>query len=786
MQNAHAISLLTGIYENKAFRFAIYPDSCKKFINFPFLENNVKLNSLTIHRDAEGMLRSTNRTIKFLFKPPTGNFSLHLPKNHTLTGNLQTGNFGNPVCVFQLLGDDIVLGFGAANGNRNRNNSCFQLLNIDTLLYSLQGASYSSFPFFIIKRGKNYFGVLLNSTLPFRICCHTKSAKKQIDPFVEFRPMADEVRPLAFDFVVFTGTPAEILVQYSDLTGKPFLPPLWSLGLHQSRWSYKTQERVLEIADRYRKEEIPCDVIHLDIHYMNKYRVFSWHPKRFSNPDKMHEQLNQQEFRTICIIDPGVSSVEDYRVAQECFKENYFCFKKDGSPYLGHVWPGKTMFPDFTRKPVRDWWARQHSILFDSGVSGFWNDMNDPTFKMGRNIDPLNEDIRHQDHSHVEIRNQYANYMAMATKDSFAKFKPGERSFVLTRSATCGIQSLAALWTGDNLAKWNHLRQNLYMVLNLGLSGVPFSGADIGGFAGGLPFPGLLKILKIKKNKELFSRWIELGSMMPFCRIHTAIFSYDQEPWSFGNAVLDGARKHIRRRYRLLPYIYRLFVESSLSGAPIVRHLFYDFPDLDGDVIYDQFMLGPSLLVCPVMHKKMKKRKVFLPKGEWYDYETGKKYKGDMEIELDVAPGYYPLFVKAGTALPVRLSSISTHSTMAGPLIWEIYPAPKITGSVILDDGLTQYKNNPEVTKIEITATQKTCGDLEIKQRFVQSDYLAGLEKILIRLPSEYRQISWKNKKSDYSNADLLREDRLSHMNEFELPIGNGTFHFPFKSRNFQ
>ncbi|MCB1175646.1 MAG: hypothetical protein KDK39_18875 [Leptospiraceae bacterium] len=782
MSDTHAISVLVSHYQTSVLRLQLEQLGESDSRDNAFLRAT-RLNRLSTQRDTEGMLRAGYRNLKLNFNPPTGRFKITLARDLQLMGHLQAGVYDEAGWTLELQAKDQIFGFGAADGGIDRNQSRFELLNYDNILYSYTGRTYSSFPFCLVRRANQYFAVLINSTYPWSINVRRPVSDASLDLQLQVQPIGRQ--QCNWDLLFFSGSPAQIMEQFTAITERPALPPLWSLGLHQSRWSYKTQERVLAVARSYREHGVPADAIHLDIHYMNRYRVFTWNERTFPDPASMNAELARLGFHSVAILDPGIAKAENYSVYAECVAEGHCCKQSDGSNFVGRVWPGKTVFADFSSRAARHWWARQHAVLFENGVSGIWNDMNDPVLFVGRRYDPFAQGIEHAGGSHLKLRNLYANLQARATREAFARFRPDQRPFILTRSATCTMQSLAAIWTGDNQSTWQHLHENLSMVLNLGLSGMPFCGADVGGFSGDMPLPGLFKALKIRRKPELFARWLELGSLMPFFRIHTALFSYEQDPWSYGPRVLAIARKHVRRRYRLMPYLYTLFCQSHSSGAPVVRPLFYEFPDWSQAHIGDQFMLGSALLAAPVLQAGQRVRTVELPPGDWFEYETGKLYRGDRRIQLQVEPGYYPLFVRAGTALPVWPTVQSTREGLQKPLLWEIYPAQEIQGQVVLDDGQTERKADSGYTSLEIQGQQSHNGVVQIAQTVSRADYKVVDQRVGLRMPEEFRILVQEDRRVEGEQASTHSEDRLLIMNQFEIGLQDFSGRFPFRSSQF-
>ncbi|MBM3275179.1 MAG: DUF5110 domain-containing protein, partial [Candidatus Sericytochromatia bacterium] len=381
-----------------------------------------------------------------------------------------------------------------------------------------------------------------------------------------------------------------------------------------------------------------------------------------------------QGFKTITIVDPGVKKEAGYDVYDDGLARDAYVLDADGVPYVGKVWPGNTVFPDFSRPEVRRWWGDRHRPLFDAGVTGIWNDMNEPS-DFSTDSKTLPEDARHGDRRHAEIHNLYGLYMSQATREALLAERPGDRPFVLSRAGFAGIQRYAATWTGDNFSIWLHLEQALPMALNLGLSGVPFVGPDVGGFSG-------------DTTGELLARWTQLGSVTPFFRNHANKDTRDQEPWSFGPEIEEICRKYIRLRYELLPYLYTQFRRASEDGLPILRPLLLEFPD-DAEVaaIADQALVGPDLMVCPMVRPGVTRRAVYFPDGDWYDFWTGARFYGpDWRVARgDLAT--LPLFVRSGAVIPRSRWGPSTAQQPRDVLTLEVFPGEDLHGEWYDDDG---------------------------------------------------------------------------------------------------
>ena len=439
-------------------------------------------------------------------------------------------------------------------------------------------------------------------------------------------------------YVCAGDSPQAVIRELARLTGTMPLPPRWALGYHQCRYSYTPDDRVREIAREFRKRDIPCDVIWLDIDYMDGYRCFTVNTRDFPDMKGLLADLHADGFRSVAIIDPGIKQEPGYHVYDSGERIDAWVKNAAGRPYVGAVWPGACVFPDFTRQDVRVWWGNLYGPFLDLGLDGIWNDMNEPAiFNVPGKTMPLTNRHRADPElggpgTHARYHNVYGMLMARATFEGCRAARPDRRPFVLTRANYLGGQRWAATWTGDNVATWRHLDMSVSMVLNLGLSGQPLAGPDIGGFAGA-------------GSGRLFARWMGIGALFPFARGHTGKGNIDKEPWAFGPEVEATCRRALQRRYRLLPYLYTLAREASVSGLPLVRPLFFADPAdarlRDQD---DAFLLGNDLLVACRTSPDGVLPDV-LPRGSW-------RRIGIVPGDLD-DPDLPALYLREGAALPL-------------------------------------------------------------------------------------------------------------------------------------
>ncbi|WP_405578240.1 glycoside hydrolase family 31 protein [Streptomyces sp. NBC_01190] len=461
------------------------------------------------------------------------------------------------------------------------------------------------------------------------------------------RPGGCEVRmdggPLRY--WVIAGTPSRVLTGWTALTGRPALPPRWALGHHHSRWGFGSEREVRRVVAGYRERDLPLSAVHLDIDHLDGHRVFTVDERRFPDLPGMAREFAAQGVRLVSIVDPAVKAEPGLAVYEEGAAVDAFVRDGRGRQVRGVVWPGQSVFPDFTDPRARAWWGGLYAERLARGFSGVWHDMNEPVSFAAFGDPTLPRSARHvlegRGGDHREAHNVYGLAMARAGYEGLRRLRPEQRPFLFSRSGWAGMQRYGGTWSGDVVTGWEGLRASLALVLGLGLCGVPFSGPDVGGFTG-TPSP------------ELYLRWFQLGAYLPFFRTHSAIDAGRREPWEFGDEVLAHVRESLAERVRLLPYLETLSHIARSTGAPYVRPLWWNAPD-DRSLREngDAFLLGDALLVAPVLEEGAVKRSVRLPRGRWYDTATGTRYKGRTQVLLDAPLGRIPVLAKAGAVLPV-------------------------------------------------------------------------------------------------------------------------------------
>ncbi|HEX5158420.1 MAG TPA: TIM-barrel domain-containing protein [Ktedonobacterales bacterium] len=589
---------------------------------------------------------------------------------------------GSPMWSSALAEGEVVYGGGERTGPLNKRSRSMTFWTTDPLPNHGEqtGAMHQSVPFLIgLADGKAY-GVYFDVNER----AEADIGKAQADILTYTPESADLVA-----YVLSGPTLRDVLRQYTSLTGRMPMLPRWAFGNQQSRWSYMSAEEVLSIASEFRKQSIPCDAIYLDIDYMDGYRVFTWNPERFADPVGLIETLRKQRIRLVTIIDPGVKVDADYAVYQEGASQSYFARAANHAPFQGWVWPGLSCWGDFAQPDARTWWGDQHRGLLEAGVAGIWIDMNEPaqagifappSVKISHG-ETLPDDVLHgtpdDPITHARFHNAYGLEMAQATFEGLQRLRPDERPFVLTRAATAGSQRYAIVWNGDSTSSWENLRLAIPLNLGVGLSGFPMTGGDVGGFWQ-------------NTTAELLVRWTQLGALLPFCRNHSAMGTARQEPWAFGEPYTRLCREAIERRYQLLPYLLTLAHEATVSGAPMVRPLSWITPShAESLACDDEFLLGDGLLVAPVLGEGATSREVLLPPGEWFAWGSRQAYPGDQRLTVPVSLDTVPLYVRAGTILPLAAVAQSTDGMTEQPLTLHVYLSaknPSATADMWLDD----------------------------------------------------------------------------------------------------
>ena len=597
--------------------------------------------------------------------------------------------------------DEHFYGLGEKAARFDKRRGQFSMWNSDTPAYK-EGTDpiYQDIPFYIGWRRAEAYGIFFDNSYRTHFDFAGESSE-----YAVFEADGGEMT-----YYFFWGpSMKKILGRYSDLTGHLPMPPKWALGNQQSRWSYYPDTVAEDIVSRYRAEDLPLDVLHLDIDYMQQYRIFTWDRHGYPDPTAFTDRLRKQGVKVVVIVDPGVkyqppepgtqdtaanpevtAQDKSYYVYNQGLAKDYFLKRKDGKLWIGAVWPGKAVYTDFTLDAAARWWGDLHRAYLDHGVAGIWNDMNEPSDFLDQTGRTQMDVVTYDggaNSPYAENRNLFALNEARATYEGLVRLRPNDRPYVITRAGYAGIQRYSTMWTGDNTATWDAMALSIPMFESLGLSGEPFVGADAGGFIG-------------RTDAELLTRWYQIAFLTPFCRNHAQRDAYDHEPWRFGTYYEDIIRKYLKLRYRLLPFLYTTLEEAHRTGVPIFRPLLLNYQnDANTLDIDDEFMVGTDLLVAPILKPGSTGRLVYLPEGTWYDYWTGQQQRGGRMIHAEAPLETVPLYVRAGAIVPMGPEMNYVGEKPTDPLTFDIYPDAQGNAQVTLyeDDGLTPaYRNGVE------------------------------------------------------------------------------------------
>ena len=607
----------------------------------------------------------TKNPVAIIFKDTTGKIL-----NEDDTG-LGISWIGEQVTTYKKMQDgERFIGLGEKTGHLDRRGAGYQNWNTDAFSYTkIEDPLYCSTPFYIgIHNGLQY-GIFLDNT--HKTFFNFGASNNRFSSFSADRGDMNY-------YFIYGKTVAEIIENYSRLTGCMPLPPKWSIGYQQCRYSYYPDAEVRSVASTFREKHIPADAIVLDIHYMDKYKIFTWDAKTFPDAVGLVAYLKSLHFEVVLMCDPGIKVEQGYEPYEDGVKQDVFVKYPDGQYYTGQVWPGWCHFPDYTNPKTRNWWKEKLKSYSTLGVEGYWNDMNE--IATWGHMLPENLEFDHEGEKATsrKSRNVYGFQMARSTYEGTKQLLGGKRPFNLTRAGFSGIQRYAAVWTGDNVSYDEHMMLGIRMVNSMGLTGVSFAGYDVGGFVG-------------EAGPHLFARWLSIGAFSPFFRGHTMVNTRNAEPWAFGEEVENIARNYIRFRYQLMPYIYSAFYESTKTGMPVQRSMAIN--NTHDPLVYSpqfehQYLFGPFVMIAPVESTK-EYVKVFFPSGEWYYLFDGKKIEGNREVVVESPIHKLPVFIKAGAIIPMQAPVMHAQEKVT-ELILHVYTGNAETSfEYYEDDGAT-------------------------------------------------------------------------------------------------
>src|SRR5579862_2602343 len=664
-----------------------------------------------VQEETGGLLISTAELEVFIHRAPLivefREARTHRPINADALPMLYDPNSGAIAAAKKLGFDEHFYGLGEKAAHLDKRRGEFTMWNSDTPAYK-EGTDpiYQDIPFYMGWQAGAAYGIFFDNTYRTHFDFAANSPE-----YAAFSAEGGEM-----NYYFFWGpSMKKILGRYADLTGHLPMPPKWALGNQQSRWGYYPDTVAEEVANRYRADDLPLDVLYLDIDYMNGYRIFTWDPHGYPDPTAFIAKLRKQGVKVVVIVDPGVKyeppaagatdaaanpelgeQDKSYYVFNQGLAKDYFLKRKDGNLWIGAVWPGKAVYTDFTLDAAARWWGDLHRAYLDHGVAGIWNDMNEPsdfldqTGRTQMDVITYDGDTRSP---YAANRNVFALNEARATYEGLVRLRPNDRPYVITRAGYAGIQRYSTMWTGDNTATWDAMALSIPMFETLGLSGEPFVGADAGGFIG-------------RTNPELLARWYEIAFLTPFCRNHAQRDAYDHEPWRFGSYYEDIIRKYLKLRYRLLPFLYTVLEDAHRTGVPMFRPLLLNFQNEANTLsIDDEFMVGADLLVAPILAPGMTERLVYLPEGTWSDYWTGHQLTGGRTVHAAAPLETVPLFVRGGAIIPSGPDMNYVGEKPTSPLTFTIYPdaQDKAQTSLYEDDRVSPAYTNGVLRRTNIT-----------------------------------------------------------------------------------
>uniref|UniRef100_A0A8C7ZAV1 Glucosidase II alpha subunit b n=1 Tax=Oryzias sinensis TaxID=183150 RepID=A0A8C7ZAV1_9TELE len=636
------------------------------------------------------------------------------------------------------------------------NGDPYRLFNLDVFQYELYNpmALYGAVPVMLAHNAQRTTGIFWLNAAETWVDISSNTGSSEI-PQTDVRWISES--GIIDVFIMLGPTPKHVFSQYASLTGTQSFPPLASLGYHQCRWNYNDQEDVRSVDAGFDEYDIPYDFIWLDIEHTDGKRYFTWDPHKFATPKEMLQGLMDKKRKMVAIVDPHIKIDSNYKIHNEIRSRGFYVKNKDGGDYEGWCWPGNAGYPDFTRADMRAWWASMFAYdQYEGSMENLytWNDMNEPSVFNGPEV-TMHKDAVHGDWENRDVHNLYGLYVQMATADGLVQRSGGvERPFVLTRAFFAGSQRYGAVWTGDNAAEWDHLKISIPMCLSLGLVGISFCGADVGGFFKS-PTP------------ELLVRWYQTGAYQPFFRAHAHLDTPRREPWLFGPENTALIREAVRQRYTFLPYWYQQFYHAYRTGEPVMRPLWVEYTqDPATFAVDDEFLIGQNLLVHPVTEEGARGVTAYLPGKEevWFDIHTFQKHNGAQNLYIPVTMSSIPVFQRGGSIIPRKMRVRRSSSCMEHDP-YTLYAALNARGvaegELYIDDGHTfnyekkefihrrlSFSNNVlssvYVQRSSFCLKHKSTSMIKSKfRRQLEFDFDASMSVVTVRKPGMNAGADW-------------------------------------------
>ncbi|MBG9375303.1 glycoside hydrolase family 31 protein [Panacibacter sp. DH6] len=661
------------VYNNNIVRVRVSKEKSFRNFSYALVTNEIPVYTNVVVTEKGNSIILSTAVIELEIKKTPGLAFVFRNKNGKIINEDEAQNgavsfSGNKVTAFKkLISDERFIGLGEALGNIDRRGTGVTLNNTDNYKYAdPRVPMYSSIPFYMGIHQKEVYGLFFNNS------------HKAFFNFGSSTPYTS----VTFDggemdyFFLYDTSVARVVEHYTSLTGRMQMPPLWSLGYQQSRCTYYPQDQVMWIAETFRRRQIPLDGIVLDADYQLGYEPFRTNTERFPDMPGLAAQLAKMHIELTASVYPGVHIDSTYDSYTDGIRQNIFIKTTDGLPFQTEIAPLKVHLPDYTDPKARQWWISKMQWMKTNGIKGYWNDMNEPATANSYLPEDLVFDFDGHKATTAEAKNVYGFQMARSSYEAAVNNLGNQRPFILTRSGFAGVQRYSALWSGDNLATDEGLLNSILLNNQLGLSGLPFVGYDVGGYIG-------------DGSKNLYIRWIEAGVFSPYCRNHREFFGTANEPWAYGEEAEAISKTYINFRYRLMPYIYSAMYTASKNGIPLHRSLAINYP-FDANIYQNsyqyQFLFGQDMLVAPLTSNE-KSKQVYLPQGDWYDLFTDNKIAGAQVVNTD-CPGYkLPLFIKASAIIPVQGIVQSTKDKPTDTLFLHVY-----NGQV--DNTYTYYEDD--------------------------------------------------------------------------------------------
>jgi alpha-glucosidase len=744
------------VYGENIIRVRISKKKLSESFSYALTSNEIPDTTNFKFKDSGDMIEiSTGSIVAVIQKKPSFRILFKNSHNEMINEDMPGSGFGTTflkgkVSIYKKMqtGERFV-GLGEALGDLDRKGTGVVLNNTDNYKYGdPRLPMYSSIPFYIGILRDNVYGLFFNNSYKtfFNFGLSTPG-------FMSINAEGGD----ADYFFFYDSSVAKIIGHYTEITGRMPMPPIWSLGYNQSRCSYYPENKVRIIAETFREKKIPIDCITLDADYLQEYEPFRINKSRFPDMPGLARDLSKMNIELTASVNPGIKIDSSYDAYLDGIKKDVFVKYPDGSFFISDIAPCTNLFPDFTNPKTRSWWADKMKFLQDNGIHGYWNDMNEPAVSGSYLPDNLVFDFDGKKTNALQAKNVYGMLMARSSYESGIKYGNGKRPFVLTRSGFAGVQRFSAVWSGDNQANDEHLLMGQLINLQMGLSGIPFVGPDLGGYIG-------------DGNKDLYKRWIEVGVFSPFLRNHREFFGAANEPWAYGEEAEAISKSYIGFRYRLMPYIYSKFYEASQTGMPIARSLCINYPhvvQVYNEAYQYQFLFGDAFLVVPVTSQD-KFKKFYLPEGSWYDLFTDTIVKGDREMIVEMTDHKIPLYIKASSIVPMQSLVQSTKQSPSDTLLVHIYNGTSTNHFVYYeDDGSSMdYKKSVYYKReIQFDPSQKqmifspVTGSYQTHFKYIQL-ILHGFNKSMTEININ-KQINIPKKSS------LVMFDALSELEDY-------------------